>query len=288
MNAHIAHDAITVFGEGAPPAFVRQAIIGTQRGRAGPHFVIEKVGHRLDGRVAVGAHVEIAAEVDVADLSEQPGLDNLLLRVDEVRRALALRADLHHAFVFARGIKHGFAFTHVSADWLLAVHLGAGFNRSECVKRVPMIRRTDEHDVEVLRLEHLAVIVVGARLFPGLLSLAGDLDGFGEHVLVRIADGDDFDGRHLNEAPEVAFAIPARADQPDAPGLAIANVERISAERRHGDRGGRGLEKPASGDVEVGTGRGVENGGFHVGQYEPRSKAVQSPTTSPEAGETRG
>ncbi len=131
--------------------------------------------------------MEIATEIDVADLSEQPGLDNLLLCVDEVRRALALCADLHHAFVFARGIEHGFAFTHVPADWLLAVHLGAGFNRSDRVKRVPMIWRTDEHDVEVLRLEHLAVIVVGPRLLLRLLPLAGDLDGFGEHVLVGIA-----------------------------------------------------------------------------------------------------
>jgi hypothetical protein len=78
-------------------------------------------------------------------------LDNLLLRVDEVRRALALCADLYQAVVFACGIKHGFAFRHVPADWLLAVHLGAGFNRSDRVKRVPMIWRTDEHDVEVLR-----------------------------------------------------------------------------------------------------------------------------------------
>src|SRR5439155_22260431 len=109
--------------------------------------------------------------------------------------------------------------------------------------------------------------------------LACDRDGLGAPVLVRSADGADFGGRHLNDAPEVAFAIPTRADQSNAPGLAVDNIERISAERRHGDRGGYSLEKPASGDVEVGIGRGGESGGFHVGQYEPRSIAVQSSTT---------
>src|SRR5688572_7641096 len=144
-----------------------------------------------------------------------------------------------------------------------------------------MIGRTDDHDVEVLGLEHLAIIVVGARLLPGLLPLAGDFHRAGEHVFVWIADGDDFDGRHLNEAPEVAFAIPTRADQPDASGLAADYVERVSAQGGQcGERSRRrcGLKKAAPGDVELGTGRRVESGGFHGGQYEPRSRAVQSPT----------
>ena len=110
VDAHVADDAVAVFGEGAPPTSVRQAVVRAQRRRAGPHFVIEIVRHGLDRRVAVGAHVEIAAHFDVADLAEQPGLDDLLLRVDQVRRALALGADLHHALVFARRVDHGLAF----------------------------------------------------------------------------------------------------------------------------------------------------------------------------------
>ena len=86
-------------------------------------------------------------------------------------------------------------------------------------KRVPMVRRADQHDVEVLLLEHLAVIAVGARLLLGLLPLAGDLHRLGEHVLVGIADGDDFDRRDLDEPPQIAFAVPARADQADAFGF---------------------------------------------------------------------
>ena len=82
-----------------------------------------------------------------------------------------------------------------------------------------MVRRTDEDDVEVLLLEHLAVVGVGARPLPGLLPLAGDLDGPGEHVLVRVADGDDLDRRDLDQAPQVALAVPTGADEADPPGL---------------------------------------------------------------------
>ena len=129
---------------------VREPVVRAQRRGAGPHFVIEEIGHGLERRIAVGAHVEVTAQIDVADLAEQAGFDDLLLRVDEVRRALALRADLHHALVLARGIQHGFAFAHVAADGLLAINIRAGFNGRDAMQRVPVIRRTDEHDVEVL------------------------------------------------------------------------------------------------------------------------------------------
>src|SRR6266850_6988237 len=95
-----------------------------------------------------------------------------------------------------------------------------------------MVRRADEHDVEVLLLEHLAIVPVSARLLLRLLPLARNLHGFGEHVFIRIADGNDLDGCDLNQSPQVTLAIPAGADQADAPGLAVDEVERASAERR--------------------------------------------------------
>jgi hypothetical protein len=42
----------------------------------------------------------------VPDLAEHPGIHDPLLRIDQVRRALSLRADLHHALVLPRRGHH--------------------------------------------------------------------------------------------------------------------------------------------------------------------------------------
>ena len=167
----------------------------------------------------------------MADLAEQAGVDDLLLRVDQVRRALALRADLHHALVLAGRGEHRLAFEHVDADRLLQIDVGAGLDGGDGVQRVPVVGRADEHDVEVLLLEHLAVVGVGRGGF-WLRPLPGDLDRLGEHVLVRIAEGDDLDRRDLHEPPQVALAVPAGADQADAAGFLVDEFGPVGAERR--------------------------------------------------------
>ena len=63
--------------------------------------------------------------------------------------------------------------------------------------------------------------------------LGGDLHGLGEHVLVRVAERNDFDGRHLGEPPEVALAIPAGADQAHALGFLVDQLSAVCAERGH-------------------------------------------------------
>ena len=186
---------------------------------------------------------KVTAHLDVTDFPEQAGFDDLLLRVDEMRRAFALRADLDYALVPARGVEHGFALAHVPADRFLAIDIRARFHRGDGVQRVPMVRRADQHDVEVLLLEHLAVIAVSARLFFGLLALAGDLDGLGQHVFVRIADRDDLDRRDLNEPPQIALAVPAGADQPHALGFFSGEGGRHITGRGHGENGGGSLSE---------------------------------------------
>src|SRR5437764_528817 len=110
-----------------------------------------------------------------------------------------------------------------------------------------MVGRTNEHDVEVLLFQHLAIIVVGARLLFGFLTLAGDLDGLGEHVFVRIADGNDFHWRDLNEPPQVAFSIPARADESNTPGLFSGKGGRdVSGNGQSEESGGTCLEELAT------------------------------------------
>ncbi len=145
-------------------------------------------------------------------LPKQPGLDDLLFGVDQMRRALALRADLHHALVFARRVKHRLALEHIRADGFLAIHIRARLHGRDRVQRVPMVRRTDQHNIQVLLFQHLAVVVVAARLLLRLLPLAGEFRRAFEHVLVHVANGNHLHRRHLDEPPQIALAIPTGAD----------------------------------------------------------------------------
>jgi len=95
---------------------VRRAVVWPQGCGAGPQLVIEEGWHRFERRVAVRAHVKVAAHIDVTDLAEQAGIDDLLPGVDQVRGAFALGPDLDHALVLARGIQHGLALAHIAAD----------------------------------------------------------------------------------------------------------------------------------------------------------------------------
>ena len=159
-----------------------------------------------------------------------------------MRCAFALRADLHDAFVLSRGGEHRFAFQHIDADGLLAINIRARFHRGDGVERVPMVRRNNDDEVKLVLLQHRAIIVVSARLVFRGLPLAGDFHRAREHVFVGVADGYDFDRRNLIQAPEIAFAIPTRADESDATRL-------IRGCERGGDVAGRG---------QGGEGRGTE------------------------------
>src|SRR5581483_8986900 len=70
-----------------------------------------------------------------------------------------------------------------------------------------------------------------------------------EHVFVHVANADDLDRRDLNEAAQIAFAIPARADEPDAFRFLIHDLHTMRAERRERERGRCGLEKTTTIDV---------------------------------------
>ena len=92
-------------------------------------------------------------------LPSLPGLHDLVARFDQVRRAAALRADLHHALILARRGQHRLAFGHIHADRLLAVDIAAGLYRLDHRQRMPVVGRRDQDDVQVLLAQHLAVVV---------------------------------------------------------------------------------------------------------------------------------
>ena len=78
MHAHVAHDAVAVLHERPPAARVNQFVVGPEGRRSSPCVVVE-MGGRLGVRgIGVGAHVVVAADLDMADVAQQARFDDLL------------------------------------------------------------------------------------------------------------------------------------------------------------------------------------------------------------------
>ena len=123
------------------------------------------------------------------------------------------------------------------------VDVGPGLDGGDHRQGVPVVGRGDQDDVEVLLLEHLAVVAEGPRLLLRGLARGDDLGGLGQHLLVDVAERDDLDRRHLDQAQQVALAVPAGADQADALGLLSLECPGMVSERRPGKTGRAGLKK---------------------------------------------
>src|SRR5438477_12967736 len=113
MHAHVTDDAVPILGKCTPPTFVRETVVRTEWRRSGPHLVIEKVGHRFKGRIAIGSHVKVATHIDVANLAKNARVHDLFLRFDQMRRASPLAADLNDTLKPPRALEHGLASAHV-------------------------------------------------------------------------------------------------------------------------------------------------------------------------------
>ena len=96
----------------------------------------------------------------MSDRPEQSLFDNLLLGIDQVRRAPSLRTNLHHTVMLTRGIKHGFALKNIAAGWLLNPHIGPRLDRGNHWQRMPMIGRANDHGIEIRLGKHLKIIFV--------------------------------------------------------------------------------------------------------------------------------
>src|SRR5687768_7216614 len=106
-----------------------------------------------------------------------------------------------------------------------------------------MVGRADEDYVEVLLLQHLAVIRIGARFLSGFLPRCDEIRGAGQHLLVDVTQRNDFDRRNLDEAQQVDFAVPASANEAD-PLLHVTELSGVigkSGNRKSG--GAAGLDK---------------------------------------------
>ena len=153
-----------------------------------------------------------------------------------MRRAAPLHAHLHHALIFAGRGMHRLGLDHVHANRLLHVNVGARFHGGDHRQGVPVVGRADQYDVQVLLLEHLAVVAVGARCFVRCLPAGHDLRRLAEHPLVHVAQRNHLDRLDLNQPQEIDLAVPTRADQAHAPRLLACKSHRIIAHGRQRQR----------------------------------------------------
>src|SRR6185437_4135614 len=102
---------------------------------------------------------------------------------------------------------------------------------------MPMVRRADQHDVQVLLLEHLPIVGVSPRALMRFLSPRHHLRRLRKPVLIHIAQRDDFNRRNLDQPKQIILAIPSRPDQPHAIRLLLRPIGDISAQ--HGGRNSR-------------------------------------------------
>ncbi len=193
-------------------------------------------------------HVIVAVDLDQADLAELALADDPVAGLDQMRGAAALGADLHDPLVLAGRGQHRLALGHVDADRLLDIDVGPRLDGRDHRQGMPVVGRGDQDDVQVLLLEHLAVVGVGARGLLRGLAVRDDLGGLGQHLLVDVAQRNDLDRRDLDQPEQVGLAVPAAADQPDALGFPAGEARGpLAPKRQSHSRGSRaGLEEFAT------------------------------------------
>ena len=92
----------------------------------------------------------------------------------------------------ARRREDRLTFANVDSDRLLKIDVASRFDRGDGDERVPMVRRSDENDVEIRLFERLAIVGELAR-FATVLTRRDLLGGLFERIAVDVANRDDVD-----------------------------------------------------------------------------------------------
>ena len=133
----------------------------------------------------------------MSDVAQQPFVDDSLLGLAEVGRAAALQVDLHRSVILSGSFKHGLPFHYVHTDGLLHVHVHALLHRLDHRLRVPVVRRGNDHEVEICLRQHPAVVTIGRGPVAGVLPFSHVGRGLIEHLRIHVAKAGHFHGRHL-------------------------------------------------------------------------------------------
>ena len=189
------------------------------------------------GRPEVGCHGTVPLPVDGHDAAEQLGLgQQLLVAMDVARVRAALVADLEEFAGFALGKHHAAGALERVRHLLFAVHVLAGLQARNRVRRVPEIGRRDDDRVELfLLVEHLAVVFVAVGL------LLEPLEGVDDAPLVVI--GPDVTHRAEAQARDAKHRLHQHLAL--SPGAEQGDVDLLQTRRGDRSRGCRLLPAPS-------------------------------------------
>ena len=137
-----------------------------------------------------------------------------------MRGQAAVGTNLNEALGIAGSPEHGRAFAQGVTDGFFYVDVGAGLERSDDGKGVPVVWRGDDADLGFFFGEHLAVVAV--VIWPIARELCDFGGCCGHGALVDIANACNFRLTRFHRAAEDVVAPPACSDNGGAvPGTVL-------------------------------------------------------------------
>ena len=172
-----------------------------------------KVPIQLRGRGTIGDwvlihRVGIVPAGDLRDLTHNP-VANRSAGVPSPKARPPLRSHLHRAVILPGGGDHRPAFFNRHRGRLFHIDVLARFAGVDRLHRMPMVRGGEDHCVDVLAEQDVAVVA------EGLDARAGQLQGARQAAIVHVADRGDVDlpfAAELEHVVQVARAHAAHTD----------------------------------------------------------------------------
>src|SRR5262245_44232289 len=201
------------------------------RGAAQPHFPVDVIiafalgpGVRIDLPVPFTFdRVAMIGPLAHYQLADHPVLDGLA-GLPPLVAGGRLRADLHDAVRGLCRLIKPLGLLDGASHGLFAINVLAGLHRLDGDRRVPVVRRGDDHGVDVLAGDHFAVIERGQF---GLAELLGIVQPFA----VNVANSDHLRGARgfaeLYRPPHHAGASPPEPDAADVDAVVRAQNPRV-------------------------------------------------------------
>ena len=187
-----------------------------QRGRTGPHIVIDARRDRFHGGLpdsVARLETQSPRHVDLTEFAVAHLLNSFL----QSGRGAALATHLHDAIVFPRRRDDLPGLEHVVRARFFHVDVLAGLAGPDGLQGMPVIRAGDGDGVDALVLENLADVAEGRHgLFPA--PLQGSDVAFRMRI-VHVHERGQFDVRHGCPRIHVAGAAATTSDHRDAHGV---------------------------------------------------------------------